>query len=54
MKQIIEFLFGVRAQGEKPVIGSHITCHGPFTSYGDWLKEFHVSMLYDRKTLHID
>ena len=54
MKQIIEFLFGVRAEGEKPVIGHHTTCQGPFTTYSDWLKEFRVSMLYDRKTLHID
>ena len=54
MKQIIKFLFGVRAQGEKPIVGSHITCHGPFTSYGEWVKEFRVSMLYDRKALHID
>lgn len=54
MKQIIEFLFGVAARGEKPVIGYHTTCHGHYTTYGDWLKEFHVSMLYDRKTLHID
>lgn len=54
MKQIIEFLFGVRAQGEKPKIGYRTTCHGPLITYGDWLKEFHVSMLYDRKTLHID
>lgn len=54
MKQIIIFLFGVRAEGEKPIIGSHTTCYGPFTSYGEWVKEFRVSMLYDRKTLHID
>lgn len=54
MKQIIKFLFGVRAEGEKPTIGSHTTCHGPFTSYGEWVKEFRVSMLYDRKALHID
>ena len=54
MKQVIEFLFGVAARGEKPIVGHHITCQGPFTSYGEWLKEFRVSMLYDRKTLHID
>lgn len=54
MKQVIEFLFGVRAQGEKPIIGSHTTCHGQFTTYGDWLQEFRVSMLYDRKALHLD
>ena len=54
MKQIIEFLFGVRAEGEKPVIGYHTTCQGPFTSYGEWVKEFRVSMLHDRKILHID
>lgn len=54
MKQIIEFLFGVAARCEKPVIGYHTTCQGPFTSYGDWLQEFRVSMLHDRKILHID
>jgi hypothetical protein len=54
MKKITEFLFGVRAIGEKPVIGSHISCHGPFTTYGEWVKEFRVSMLYDRKMLHLD
>jgi hypothetical protein len=54
MKQVIEFLFGVAARGEKPVVGHHTTCQGSFTSYGEWLKEFRVSMLYDRKTLHID
>lgn len=54
MKKVIEFLFGVRAMGEKPIIGSHTTCYGPFTSYGEWLKEFRVSMLYDRKALHLD
>ena len=54
MKKIIEFLFGVRANGEKPIIGSHTTCHGPHITYGDWLKEYRVSMLYDRKALHLD
>jgi len=54
MKKITEFLFGVRAIGEKPIIGSHTTCYGPLTTYGDWLKEFRVSMLYDRKALHLD
>jgi len=54
MKQVIEFLFGVAARGEKPVVGYHTTCQGPFTSYGEWLKEFRVSMLYDRKMLHLD
>jgi hypothetical protein len=54
MKKIIEFIFGVRAVGEKPVIGSHTTCQGQFTSYGEWVKEYRVSMLYDRKMLHLD
>lgn len=54
MKQIVEFLFGVAARGEKPPIGYHTTCHGPHITYGDWLKEFRVGMLFDRKTLHLD
>ena len=51
--KIKEFLFGVAARGEKPQVGFHTTCHGPFTTFGDWCKEFHVGMLYDRKSVHI-
>ncbi len=51
--KIKEFLFGVQARGEKPTVGHHTTCHGSFTTFGDWCQEFRVGMLYDRKQIHL-
>ncbi len=55
MKRIKEILFGKRADSLGiPKSGWTTTCHGPYTNFGDWCKEFRVSMLSDKKTLYIE
>jgi hypothetical protein len=56
LKFIKELLFGRRA---KPVctINTSLRTVQPTThatSFGDWCKEFNVSMLHDRKPLHLN
>jgi hypothetical protein len=53
IKTIKEFVFGIAARGEKPIVGFKTTCHGPFTTFGEWCQEFRVGMLYDRKQIHL-
>jgi hypothetical protein len=56
MKQKIkEFIFGVRAQGEKLPVPPPIK-ERPFNSdeFQKWCKELHVAMLYDRKTIYLN
>jgi hypothetical protein len=56
MTKIKEFLFGRLATPvcERPKAGHVTTCHGQFTTFGDWCKEFNVSMLHDRKSIHLN
>jgi hypothetical protein len=53
MQYIKRLLFGVRRE---PVdVMSTGTTTTPYNSppFDEWCKEFNVSMLYDRKTIHI-
>ena len=54
MKQIKQIIFGVRIQGEKLPVPPPIK-ERPFNveQYTIWCKEFNVSLLYDRKIVHI-
>jgi len=59
-KQLIttikEFLFGRTATPvcERPKAGYVTTCQAPFTNYGDWCKEFRVSMLHGKQATHLN
>lgn len=56
LKFIKELLFGRRASPvcERPRAGYRTTHFGRVTNFGDWCKEFKVSMLHDRKSIHLD
>lgn len=54
--KILEFFFGRKA---KPVdtikIGYHTVNYNTYCKdFGEWCKEFNVSMLYDKKPLHFN
>ena len=55
MQKISNLIFGVRQQGEKLPAPPPIK-ERPFNSedFQKWAKELRVSMLYDRKTVHIN
>jgi hypothetical protein len=55
MQKITEIIFGVRVQGEKLPAPSPIK-ERQFNSkdFEKWCKELRVSMLYDRKTVHLN
>jgi len=54
MQKITEIIFGVRTQGERLPVPPPIK-ERPFNSkdFEKWCKELRVSMLYDRKTVHL-
>lgn len=54
MQKISNLIFGVRVQGEKLPVPPPIK-ERPFDSedFQKWCKELRVSMLYDRKIIHI-
>lgn len=56
LKFIKELLFGRRASPvcERPKAGFKTMQAGSYTNFGDWCKEFKVSMLHDRKNIHLD
>ena len=57
MKWIKEFLFGRRADAVCQIkLGVH-TVQPKFTkpyNYGDWCKEFRVSMMHGKQTVHLN
>ncbi len=55
MQKITEIIFGVRTQGEKLPVPPPIK-ERPFNSddFQKWCKELRVSMLYDRKIVHLN
>ena len=57
MKWIKEFLFGRRADAVCQIKTGYHTVHPKFTKpydFGDWCKEFNVSMLHDRKPIYLN
>lgn len=56
LKFIKELLFGRRASPvcDRPKAGFKTMQAGSYTNFGDWCKEFKVSMLHDRKSIHLD
>lgn len=56
LKFIKELLFGRRASPvcERPKAGYKTTQFGRVTNFGEWCKEFKVSMLHNRKSIHLD
>lgn len=56
LKLIKEFLFGKRAPPicERPKAGWKTTYYGGYSTYGEWCKEFRVSMLHNRQPLHLN
>jgi hypothetical protein len=54
MKYIKDFIFGVRTQGECVKPPKFKTCvPKDKPQFQDWCKEFRVSMMYDRKAIHL-
>lgn len=59
MKKIItltkEFVFGVRREPVEPISTGFKTLKPKDQpNYHNWVKEFRVSMLHDRKVIHMD
>ena len=56
LKTIKEFLFGRVATPvcPRPKAGYVTTCNGPYTNYGDWCKEFRVSMLHGKQAIYLN
>ena len=55
MKQIKEFLFGRRTQPVCQIKTTYYTVHPTSRpSQWDWMKEYRVGMLYDRKITHLN
>jgi len=56
IKFIKELLFGRRAKPVCTIITTMRTVQPTThpTDFGDWCKEFNISMLYDRKPLHLN
>lgn len=54
MKYIRDFIFGVRREPVDTIsTGLRVVKPENQPSYEDWCKEFRVSMMYDRKTIHL-
>lgn len=56
LKFIKELLFGRRADPVCTIITTMHTVNPPTycKDFGDWCKEFKVSMLHDRKAIHLN
>jgi hypothetical protein len=54
MKYIKDFIFGVRTHGECVKPPKFKTCvPKDKPDFQNWCKEFRVSMMYDRKAIHL-
>lgn len=53
MQYIKRFLFGVRRKPVDTISTGLRTTSYNSPSFEEWCKEFNVSMLYDRKTIHL-
>jgi hypothetical protein len=51
-KKLIEFVFGKVADGEIPKHGKTTTHPNKTLSFQEWVREYQVSMLFDKKIVH--
>lgn len=56
MQKLMLRLFGhkPRTKEQMPPIRFNTTCPEEKLTYEDWLKEFNVGMMWDRKVVHIN
>jgi hypothetical protein len=53
MQYIKRILFGVRREPVDVISTGFRTMHYNSPSFDEWCKEFNVSLLYDRKVVHL-